>query len=274
MPKPNPLLEEIIAAFKDRGGVASPSEIHETIHSRGRINLSAYWARAKRDDEGKARVRAEIERYSSDSKNYGGKRDLFRHVRYGVWALRQDKEGASEPPTEETPTDVANQPPAQETDELEKARAKKDEEGAFSPSDLNDARKRILEAIVLRQGQREFRERLLAAYQRSCAVTGCDVVEALEAAHTVPYLGPETNHVKNGLLLRADIHTLFDLGLIAVNPSDYRVLVSRSLEGSCYESFAGQVIRLPADRADYPSRQALEMRLVEFQPKEIGRHSA
>jgi HNH endonuclease len=158
--------------------------------------------------------------------------------------------------------------------ELEQARVKEEEEGAFSSSDLEDARRRILAAIVLRQGQRGFREQLLAAYQRACAVTSCDVIEALEAAHIIAYLGPETNYVTNGLLLRADIHTLFDLGLIVVQPNDYRVIVSKRLRGTSYESLAGQVIRLPADLVDHPSRQALEQRMVEFQSKESCRSGA
>jgi hypothetical protein len=162
--------------------------------------------------------------------------------------------------------------PPKEKNGLEQIRAEKEKEGSFSPSDLADARKRVLAAIVVRQGQGAFREKLLAAYQRRCAVTGCDVVDALEAAHVVPYLGPETNQVSNGLLLRSDIHTLFDLGLVTLNPADYRVLLSESLEGSCYEPLAGQVIRLPADRADYPSRQALETRLAEFK-SEATAHS-
>jgi hypothetical protein len=157
------------------------------------------------------------------------------------------------------------------TDELEQVRAEKEKEGAFNPSDLEDARRRILAALVVRQGQGAFREKLLAAYQRSCAVTGCDVVQVLEAAHIIPYLGPETNCVSNGLLLRGDIHTLFDLSLLALNPSDYRVLVSNNLRGRSYESLAGQVIRLPADHSDHPSRQALEIRLAEFRSKEGGR---
>ncbi len=115
---------------------------------------------------------------------------------------------------------------------------------------------------------------MLAAYQGTCAVSGCDAVEALEAAHIIAYLGPETNDVTNGLLLRADIHTLFDLGLIVVQPNDHRVLVSKRLRGTSYESLAGQVIRLPTDLADHPSRQALEQRMVEFQSKESGRNGA
>jgi len=154
--------------------------------------------------------------------------------------------------------------PAAKLDELEDVRAEKEKEGAFDPSNLEDARKQVLAAIVVRQGRKEFREKLLAAYECRCAVTGCDVVEALEAAHIVPYLGPATDHVGNGLLLRGDIHTLFDLSLIALGPADYRVLVSKSLKGSCYEPFAGQLILLPVDEANYPNRQALEKRLAEF----------
>jgi predicted restriction endonuclease len=153
-------------------------------------------------------------------------------------------------------------------DELEQARAEKEAEGASSPADLDDARKRIVAAIVLRQGRATFRAELLAAYQYTCAVTGCDVIEALEAAHIVPYLGPETDDVRNGLLLRGDIHTLFDLSLVAVNPSDYRLLVSNRLKGRFYQALAGQLIQLPVNEADHPSREALEIRLAEFRRKQ------
>jgi hypothetical protein len=149
----------------------------------------------------------------------------------------------------------------------DQTRNKKD--GEFIPSDLEDARRRIVGAIVVRQGQGEFRKGLLEAYQHSCAVTGCSTVEVLEAAHIVPYLGPITNNLTNGLLLRADIHTLFDLGLLSVNPDDYRVLTSKRLLGSPYEVLAGQQIRLPVDNAVWPSCQALKARLEEFRTKEI-----
>jgi hypothetical protein len=125
------------------------------------------------------------------------------------------------------------------------------EEGAFALACLEDARKRILTAIVSRQGQGAFREQLLAAYRQSCAVTGCDVVEVLEAAHIFAYRGPKTNHVTNGLLLRADIHTLFDLRLLAVHPTDHRLVVSRRLKGTAYDALDGQIIRLPANHTEY-----------------------
>ena len=142
------------------------------------------------------------------------------------------------------------------------------EEWVFDPSSLEDARKRILTAIVSRQGQGAFREQLLAAYRQSCAVTGCDVVEVLEAAHIVAQRGPETNHVTNGLLLRVDIHTLFDHGLLTVHPTDYRLLVSKRLRGTDYEGLDGQIIRRPANHAVHPSREALEFHMAAFQAKE------
>ncbi|WP_169719739.1 HNH endonuclease, partial [Novosphingobium acidiphilum] len=63
----------------------------------------------------------------------------------------------------------------------------------------------------------------MKAYDGKCAVTSCAIEPLLEAAHIHPYLGPKTNHVTNGMLLRADIHTLFDLGLLAI-AADHRLL--------------------------------------------------
>lgn len=159
-------------------------------------------------------------------------------------------------------------------DQLSEDQTRRNKDGEFIPSDLEDARKRIVAAIVVRQGQGEFRKGLLEAYQRSCAITGCNTVEALEAAHLVPYLGPITNCVTNGVLLRADIHTLFDLGLLSVNPDDYRILISKRLAGSPYQELAGQQMRLPVDNAIWPSCQALKARLGEFRAKEMVDASA
>ena len=95
-------------------------------------------------------------------------------------------------------------------------------EGVFDPVNVVDARERTLASIVRRRGQPEFRKALLTLYQRQCAFSGCSIVETLEAVHIIPYQSTETNHPSNGLLLRADLHTLFDIGLIAVDPDPYR----------------------------------------------------
>jgi predicted restriction endonuclease len=97
----------------------------------------------------------------------------------------------------------------------------------------------------------------LAAYHDRCAITGCAVAEVLEAAHIVPYRGPKTNHVANGLLLRTDFHTLFDLGLVAVDAEEMTLVVSPKLSGTPYEEFQGRPVSLPDSRKSQPSREAL-----------------
>jgi hypothetical protein len=131
------------------------------------------------------------------------------------------------------------------------------ETGAFDPEGVRDARERVLSAIVRRRGQPAFRQRLLAAYNGQCAITGCKLEAVLEAAHIVPYQGPETNHPHNGLLLRADLHTLFDLKLITIDAATMSVRISPQLAGSCYEEYGGKRIHLPADLNNRPSRKAL-----------------
>jgi len=132
------------------------------------------------------------------------------------------------------------------------------EEGAFNPAGIKDARERILSSLVQRQGQPAFRKHLLAAYNGRCAITGCGVEAVLEAAHIVPYKGSKTNHEGNGLLLRADLHTLFDLRLVAVDVETMRLLVSPELDSTGYEKYRGKQIRVPKELPSQPSREALE----------------
>jgi len=88
---------------------------------------------------------------------------------------------------------------------LEKAREQAIEDGTFDPRNDKDARDRAAALIVRRQGQPEFRKKLLRAYNNRCAISGCDCPDTLEAAHIRPYKGKHTNHVKNGILLRSDL---------------------------------------------------------------------
>jgi putative restriction endonuclease len=131
----------------------------------------------------------------------------------------------------------------------------------FEPTSLVDARERALSAIVQRRGQKEFRKNLLSAYNGRCAVSGTDAMDALEAAHIVPYLGPETNRVENGLLLRADLHTLFDLRLLTVDPDTLRVVLAPSVRHTTYSQLHDQPLSLPKHPSEYPSRSALKVHL-------------
>ncbi|MDQ2889963.1 MAG: HNH endonuclease [Gemmatimonadota bacterium] len=134
--------------------------------------------------------------------------------------------------------------------------------GEFTPPSADDARETVMASIVRRRGQPAFRRTLLAAYRRKCAVTGCDVTEALEAAHLIPYNGEKTNHPANGILLRADIHTLFDLGLLSVHPTTLSVSVAYSLKQTVYGKLHGQQISLPAETALRPLEACLAHHFV------------
>jgi putative restriction endonuclease len=132
----------------------------------------------------------------------------------------------------------------------------------FEPTSITDERMKVIAEIVRRQGSPQFRRLMLEAYGGRCAITGCDAEPALEAAHIVAYLGPKTNSVQNGLLLRADLHTLFDRGLLAIDPDTQTVVMHLSLLTTAYSSLAGSAIRLP-DRVDWwPSSDALGRHLT------------
>lgn len=133
----------------------------------------------------------------------------------------------------------------------------------FSWSDLlDDARPEVAHSIKLRQGQGPFRNLLLAAYDGRCAVTGCAVENALAAAHILPYRGTHSNNVRNGLLLRADVHLLFDSKQLWIEPDGYVVRVAPGLRGSEYEAFDGKPLRnLPLNAEDRPSPEALRLLL-------------
>lgn len=119
-----------------------------------------------------------------------------------------------------------------------------------------DARRRVVSSIVNRQGQGAFRQSLITAYNSKCSITGCDAIDALEAAHIMPYRGLHSNTIRNGLLLRSDIHTLFDLGKITIS-QEYTVILHPDLINTSYSELNGKRIALPANRTDWPSLQAL-----------------
>lgn len=136
----------------------------------------------------------------------------------------------------------------------------------FDPANIVDGRERVLAAVLQRLGQQTFRRKLLSVYRAQCAVTRCKTKWVLEAAHITPYRGIKTNAVTNGLLLRADIHTLFDLALIAIEPIRLKIRVSKVLGGSQYARLDGSTPMLPSNAAVQPSRAALEEHFSLFHP--------
>ncbi len=137
------------------------------------------------------------------------------------------------------------------------------EEGDDTSDDGADHRETVRRQIKPRRGQRQFRNALLDRFERSCAVTGCAVLDVLEAAHIKPYrAGKRDNAADNGLLLRADIHTLFDLDRIGIEPDTLRVKlhpdIARSPE---YGSLVGRELSCPGG---LPRADALRQRYDQF----------
>jgi hypothetical protein len=142
---------------------------------------------------------------------------------------------------------------------------KVDYDGSFDPSTINDERVRVARELVQRRGQRKFRDTLMVLYGGQCAISGINVKEALEAAHIIPYSGDQTDHPKNGLLLRADIHNLFDFGLISIDEATYSVIISKRLYGSSYQEYVGRKLCLPDNEEFWPSQEALKQHREEAQ---------
>jgi HNH endonuclease len=113
--------------------------------------------------------------------------------------------------------------------------------------------------IPPRLGQGAFRISVMEAYGRQCAISKGKVLPALDAAHIRPYSddGPHIN--SNGILLRKDIHSVFDAGYATIDQS-HRFVVSNKVKevfnnGEEYRRLHGKVLRLPKSKLDWPDPQ-------------------
>jgi putative restriction endonuclease len=116
--------------------------------------------------------------------------------------------------------------------------------------------------VPVRLGQGTFRTTIIDAYERRCAITNERTLPVLQAAHIKPYSKDGPHAPENGLLLRSDVHTLFDQGYMTVTP-DLTVRVSRTIReefqnGRDYYALDGRQLRLPSSGNPPPSRDYLE----------------
>jgi putative restriction endonuclease len=107
-----------------------------------------------------------------------------------------------------------------------------------------------------RLGQGIFRIALDAAYEGACAVTNEHSEPVLEAAHIRPFSLGGPHQIDNGLLLRSDVHKLFDLGYVTVTPNHIFAVSPRLSDawhnGRTYYAFDGKPIRVPRSVPDRP----------------------
>jgi putative restriction endonuclease len=112
-----------------------------------------------------------------------------------------------------------------------------------------------------RLGQGIFRVAVMDAYSRACAVTHEHSLPALEASHIQPYAKNGPHDVRNGILLRADLHRLFDQGYVTITP-EYRVEVSPRLKldyqnGHSYYPLHGSLLSVPTSQNEVPGADFL-----------------
>lgn len=147
---------------------------------------------------------------------------------------------------------------------LSSAEGRKDPSSITNQLEVGEPKSKYGEPILVkpRLGQSSFRVLVTDAYKRRCAITGESTLIALEAAHIVPYSQDGNHDVRNGLLLRADFHRLFDVGLVSVTP-DLKIRVSPRIRetwfnGKAYYRLDNQPLSVLPDRMDLqPDRDRL-----------------
>lgn len=139
----------------------------------------------------------------------------------------------------------------------------------YDPGDMPPSRVVQLVRQAQRADQPAFRQALFSIYGGQCSVTGCSIAEILEAAHIVPYaeVGAAPSDCRNGLLLRSDIHKLFDSGLIGFGFDQrgwLRVHIHPKLAKTEYDLLHGRVVALPDPVQMRPSKACIARRAAAF----------
>lgn len=117
------------------------------------------------------------------------------------------------------------------------------------------------QTVLPRLGQGSFRVMVTDAYQRHCAVTRSPILYVLDAAHIKPYQSGGPHALSNGVLLRQDVHTLFDRGYVTITP-EHKVEVSKRIKdefhnGKEYYALHGSEVWLPKDARSQPGAEYL-----------------
>ncbi|MBS4104248.1 HNH endonuclease [Tsukamurella paurometabola] len=134
----------------------------------------------------------------------------------------------------------------------------------ISESD-EEARRTVLRAIR-RSGQQRFANNVRTKFGDVCVISGCAVHETLEAAHIVEYRTRAINSDWNGILLRADLHRLFDAGLLGIDEHD-RIVLDISLRDTNYRKYHRRKLVIPKS-ARHPRRK------VAFASRREAKHPA
>lgn len=117
--------------------------------------------------------------------------------------------------------------------------------------------------VVPRLGQGSFRIMISDAYGRRCAITKERTLPALEAAHIHRYSWGGEHSLSNGVLLRSDLHRLFDKGYLTINPKTMRLVVSKRIReefenGRDYYRLENELLQTPTNPNAMPAIDKLQ----------------
>ena len=110
----------------------------------------------------------------------------------------------------------------------------------------------------IRQGQQNFRIKVLSAYSNRCCVTNSDLIESIEANHIEPYRNIDSNNINNGIPLRADIHKLWTQGLLGIDKNYKIILHDKAKNSLTYKDFNGIKIKIPINSNYHPNKISLQ----------------
>ncbi|AXB55219.1 HNH endonuclease [Flavobacterium fluviale] len=114
---------------------------------------------------------------------------------------------------------------------------------------INQAKDDEIEKIQIqinkRRNQSKFRENICKLYENKCAISNNGIIEVLDAAHIISHSKSGINKNDNGILLRSDLHILFDKNLITIDPQTFEILIDKTLVNSSYYKYHKNKIKLP-----------------------------
>lgn len=115
--------------------------------------------------------------------------------------------------------------------------------GRKSPVEQDEESRSYYQQLA-RPRQADFRREMMALYSSRCPLSGCAIQEALEAAHIEPFAAGGRSHATNGILLRVDLHKLFDAGKLAFDPKSQTAIFAADCVGH-YSKLQDRKITLP-----------------------------
>jgi hypothetical protein len=114
----------------------------------------------------------------------------------------------------------------------------------------DDVSKKTLAFLNVRRGQKKLRVKLFYLYTSKCAISSCNVKDVLHACHIISFAKSGNNMSTNALLLRSDLHDLFDANFIAINPDNMKVAVHESLKSTTYFEYNGRTLNERIDKIE------------------------